>query len=333
MKKENRERIQKGSALLLPLWFLVFSAIVFAESPRDVLQQDSLTQTAVPDTFRSLKKNVVQKMQQLNDPQNEIQPEKPLIAQNRLQSQVPEKPAPWDVNGDFVVDVFDLVIVGKEFGKAGDNRADVNGDKMVNIFDLVLVGSHFGEKIPQKQEFVPLAEVEALLPKLDSFNENISLPAARQIAQWFQEGKLDEKSIKLVQQKAKELIKELTNPDPRNTKLGRAYPIIENLGQIATQPLIDNTFDLGANTDSRKWSLELLGHAGKFEEVFNVLLQVIDGDPKFEWWHRAEATNGMQALLERQSKDRLFELKSHPNSVVSSCRNIKFTFIHLGLNV
>jgi len=55
-----------------------------------------------------------------------------------------------DLNGDCVVDIFDLVIVGGNFGKDRDDpgvdpRADGNGDGKIDIFDLVLVGSHFGD--------------------------------------------------------------------------------------------------------------------------------------------------------------------------------------------
>jgi outer membrane protein assembly factor BamB len=69
---------------------------------------------------------------------------------------------PWDINQDGVVDISDLVIVGKSFGRkvadeeeplwetVGDNsepdKADVNDDGEVDISDLVLVGQHFGEK-------------------------------------------------------------------------------------------------------------------------------------------------------------------------------------------
>ena len=44
-----------------------------------------------------------------------------------------------DVNKDGVVNIQDLVLVGTNFRKTGENRADVNGDGIVNIVDLVLV--------------------------------------------------------------------------------------------------------------------------------------------------------------------------------------------------
>jgi subtilisin family serine protease len=54
--------------------------------------------------------------------------------------------APWDINLDDVVNIFDLVIVASQFSQGGANLSgDVNGDGVINIFDLVLVGSHFGE--------------------------------------------------------------------------------------------------------------------------------------------------------------------------------------------
>ena len=55
---------------------------------------------------------------------------------------------PWDVNGDRVVNVLDLVIVGQNFGTTNP-VADVNGDGTVNVLDLVLVAQHFGETIPE----------------------------------------------------------------------------------------------------------------------------------------------------------------------------------------
>ena len=51
-----------------------------------------------------------------------------------------------DVNGDGVVNIFDLVSVASQLGKQGQNLAeDVNGDGVVNIFDLVVITSMFGE--------------------------------------------------------------------------------------------------------------------------------------------------------------------------------------------
>ena len=50
-----------------------------------------------------------------------------------------------DVNADGVVNIQDLVLVGANFGKTGENTADVNGDGVVNIVDLVKVAGVFGE--------------------------------------------------------------------------------------------------------------------------------------------------------------------------------------------
>ena len=43
-----------------------------------------------------------------------------------------------DVNNDGVVNIQDLVLVGANFGKTGENPAVVNGDGVVNIVDLVV---------------------------------------------------------------------------------------------------------------------------------------------------------------------------------------------------
>jgi len=53
----------------------------------------------------------------------------------------------WDVNQDGIVDILDLVAVGREFGNSPPQnpRVDVNADCIVDILDLVIVGQHFGE--------------------------------------------------------------------------------------------------------------------------------------------------------------------------------------------
>ena len=63
--------------------------------------------------------------------------------------EVADPARPWDVNGDGIVDVFDLSAVAKHIGMEitmdlGLNP-DINGDGVVNIQDIVLVGDHFGE--------------------------------------------------------------------------------------------------------------------------------------------------------------------------------------------
>jgi len=54
---------------------------------------------------------------------------------------------PWDVNGDNIVDILDLVFVGQQFGKTppDDAVADVNNDGIVDILDLSFICQHFGE--------------------------------------------------------------------------------------------------------------------------------------------------------------------------------------------
>jgi len=51
----------------------------------------------------------------------------------------------WDLDGNGIVDIFDLVIVAVGFGKS-DGPADVNGDGKVDVLDLMLVAEHFGQK-------------------------------------------------------------------------------------------------------------------------------------------------------------------------------------------
>jgi hypothetical protein len=62
---------------------------------------------------------------------------------------------PGDVNGDFKVDIKDLVLMIKYFGsypshptKPWNPNADINGDGKVDIKDLVLVVKHFQEHYP-----------------------------------------------------------------------------------------------------------------------------------------------------------------------------------------
>jgi hypothetical protein len=55
----------------------------------------------------------------------------------------------WDINGDNIVDIRDLIIVIKEFGKTSPKlsnlNADANNDGVVDILDFIIVASHLGE--------------------------------------------------------------------------------------------------------------------------------------------------------------------------------------------
>ena len=59
---------------------------------------------------------------------------------------VVEEPEPpvEDVNGNGVVNILDLALVGLRLGQTGENDADVNGDGIVDIADLIQVASAIG---------------------------------------------------------------------------------------------------------------------------------------------------------------------------------------------
>jgi len=59
--------------------------------------------------------------------------------------------APWDVDGNGIVDIFDLVLIGSAFGTSEDETPlDVNSDGTIDIVDLIIVAMHYGEttKLP-----------------------------------------------------------------------------------------------------------------------------------------------------------------------------------------
>jgi hypothetical protein len=58
-----------------------------------------------------------------------------------------------DINGDNIVDIFDIVRVALAFGAVPtdpnwDPNANINGDGVIDIFDIVIVALHFGETSP-----------------------------------------------------------------------------------------------------------------------------------------------------------------------------------------
>ncbi len=70
---------------------------------------------------------------------------------------------PWDINGDGVVDIEDLLLISNSFGAAAPEnpKVDVNRDGSVNIIDLLIVAAHFGETTNPAAP----SQSEALLPK------------------------------------------------------------------------------------------------------------------------------------------------------------------------
>lgn len=63
---------------------------------------------------------------------------------NLVSSNLLTDPSTYDVTGDGVVNILDLVFVASHFGDV-DTDADVNGDGVVNILDLTLVARNFGD--------------------------------------------------------------------------------------------------------------------------------------------------------------------------------------------
>lgn len=55
----------------------------------------------------------------------------------------------YDVNGDKIVNLLDLVAVAAQLGESSNSNSDVNGDGIINILDLVLIATHFGEVVQQ----------------------------------------------------------------------------------------------------------------------------------------------------------------------------------------
>ena len=70
-----------------------------------------------------------------------------MTAEITITTTIEPPPTPWDVNGDGIVNIQDLVLVAGQFGESGEGlKGDINGDGTVNIQDLVLVASHLGEE-------------------------------------------------------------------------------------------------------------------------------------------------------------------------------------------
>ena len=75
----------------------------------------------------------------------------------------------WDVNGDGLVNILDLSLVARDFGKTASvySRTDVNRDGVVTILDLVIVAQHLGESIAAAApSMLAMNSVEGLNPTM-----------------------------------------------------------------------------------------------------------------------------------------------------------------------
>ena len=55
---------------------------------------------------------------------------------------------PWDVNGDGIVNILDMIMIGQHFGLSEgdenfDERADINKDGIINSLDMIIVGQNW----------------------------------------------------------------------------------------------------------------------------------------------------------------------------------------------
>lgn len=100
-------------------------------------------------------------------------------------------------------------------------------------------------------------------------------------------------------------ISQLTKRDPGYTTRSEPYRAIVRMGEKAIPSLIKTLQDTGANTDTRKWCALLLGEVGspQYDKVKRILESVIANEGGiYEWWHVAEAKNGLKILLQKKGR-------------------------------
>jgi DMSO/TMAO reductase YedYZ molybdopterin-dependent catalytic subunit len=57
----------------------------------------------------------------------------------------------WDLNGDHVCNISDVVVLGNYWGQRGANGwilEDLNHDGVINISDVVVLGANWGQRWP-----------------------------------------------------------------------------------------------------------------------------------------------------------------------------------------
>jgi len=77
---------------------------------------------------------------------------------------------PWDVTGDGVVNVLDLIFVGQYFDEEiteqMEQNPDVNRNGIVDLYDYILVGQHFGEEYDELPQAPPAIKFTKDYPEI-----------------------------------------------------------------------------------------------------------------------------------------------------------------------
>jgi VCBS repeat-containing protein len=185
---------------------------------------------------------------------------------------------PWDVDGNDRVDIFDFVIVGKNFGRRGENlQGDVNGDGKVDIFDLVLIGKHFGERYegmpgaPSIASDYRTAELRPIIRELESGTFALEITSGEALYGYQLDLIFDPDLAEMVDVERGEMLKAESSHwlTPKVGK-GRVGVTAVALGeaQIAGSTLVRFTF--------RTSDIEGFVESLRFD---NVKLAVLDGSP------------------------------------------------------
>ena len=124
-----------------------------------------------------------------------------------------EVPLVGDVNGDGQVNVRDLILVSRSFGKEASSnpQADVNQDGIIDIRDLILVATHIGES----------TDTNAAPTILTMENKELT-PAVVQT--WIDQAKLEDDGSLAFRQGIENLEKLLASLIPEKTALLANYP-------------------------------------------------------------------------------------------------------------
>ena len=126
---------------------------------------------------------------------------------------------PYDINGDGVVDIRDLVLISNNFGKttAATENLDINGDGDVDILDLLLTGVRLGLN-------APAAPMEPRLARAAATHDSLTGRELTSVEAWIAEARLAEDGSALFRDGIAALERLLETALPVATALLPNYP-------------------------------------------------------------------------------------------------------------